>query len=67
MNCRRKRGVNKYHVWSRDTYQWIPSLPTELLPQKLDHGLESVGCSDLVEVLSHYWRIADGLESYDDW
>jgi len=46
--------------------QRIPSLPAELFPQKLDHSLKSVGCSDLVEVLPHDWCISDGLESYYD-
>lgn len=46
--------------------KWISSLPAEFLSQKLDHGLKSVGRSNLVKVLPHDWCIADSLEPYYD-
>ena len=50
----------------KSTHQWIRSLPTQLLPQELNHSLKSVGSRNLIEILFHNRRISDRLESYDD-
>jgi len=43
----------------------LTSLPSKLLPQELNHSLESIGRCNLVEVLLHDWSISDSLEAYN--
>jgi len=45
--------------------QRVPSLPSQFLPQKLNHSLKPVRGSDLVKVLLHDLGIAHSLETHD--
>jgi hypothetical protein len=50
-----------------NSYERFTGLPTELLSEKLDDGLEAVDGVDLVEILLHDGGVADSLEADDDW
>ena len=49
-----------------DAHQRVALLPSELLAEELDDGLEAVRGGDLVEVLLHDGRVPDSLEPHDD-
>ena len=48
------------------THQGVTLLPSQLLAQELDDGLEPVRGGDLVEVLLHNRGVPHRLEPYDD-
>jgi hypothetical protein len=63
----------RHHSWyvhwahNKRTHKWITSFPSKLLPQELDHSLESIGRCNPVEVLLHDWSISDSFEADNNW